>query len=821
MARYEKPIGEDIVLLRQESSEVENCWSFDPALNVHSNCSRNSGTFNFPDGLLDAVKSRFTHREAMLFVPAHPEQHDHLLFLLRHIPELNRVLVISFDGSRIFHRILIVLDQKPNSYQLLINDSIFLASGDAILKKPIHETSFSWLNVRIKILATPLSSTMRHRLFSVSLNVLFFVFFLALVFSCGLGYVLWANQRKKDAESKFRHIFEQGNEGYFLIDKLTITQCNHKLKSLFRLTTEEFKGSDVCHFFQKNQGEWFFGSHNLRELFAGKGPHRFEVIRQGDIEDQCFRFNLNTIKIGDQETILCIVNDISNSKKQEKKLRESEKRYRLLVENAPELIFICQANRVKIPNQQVVHVTGYTQEEFEGIRFNDLIIEDDLDLYLSEIKKLSEKPLKTATFSLRILNKEQQRIWLEIHIHEFKWESQPAVLFFVRNVSMEKANESQLFQAKKMEAVGTLAAGVAHDFNNILQAIQGNIDLYKRKKNIPEKLLEAFQSIDNQVKRGSELAKQLLGFSKGGKYEIRPVLINQIVEQTAIMFSRTHKNVRMNYQFQRSLWTVDVDEGQIGQVFLNLFLNADKAMPEGGVITLRIENMTPSKAFRSTYNLHDRSYIRVSVVDTGIGMDEDTLSRIFEPFFTTRENHSGTGMGLASAYGIIKNHNGAIEVKSEVGVGSTFNIYLPVSLKPFQKLEDTTGKIFFGKEHLLVIDDEILVLNTTSEMLDALGYHVTKFDNGKQAMDYFAQHAEQVDLIVLDMIMPGMSGEDVFKAVKSIKPMQKILLCSGYSQDHIARTLMDAGADGFLGKPYDIKQISFKIKGILHPEIFP
>jgi nitrogen-specific signal transduction histidine kinase len=376
--------------------------------------------------------------------------------------------------------------------------------------------------------------------------------------------------------------------------------------------------------------------------------------------------------------------------------------------------------------------------------------------------------------------------------------------------------ESQVQQAQKMEAVGTLAGGIAHDFNNLLMGFQGNISLMLMDLDEEHPHSEFLNNMERYVKRGSDLTRQILGFARGGKYQVKTINLNDLIQKSADMFSRTKKEISIHKKFQEDLWSIEVDQGQIEQVLLNLFVNAWQAMPGGGNLFLETENVTlEENDYDKPYAISPGRYLRISVSDTGTGMDKATQERIFEPFFTTKGVGRGTGLGLASTYGIIKNHNGIINVYSEKGHGATFRIYLPASKKQVIKEKARPELLEVGTEMILLVDDEEMVADIGKDMLEKLGYKILVAPGGTEAIKIFNTHRDQVKLVILDMIMPDMSGGETFNRLKAIKPDAKILLCSGYSLNGRASKIMKQGCNGFIQKPFNLKQISRKIREIL------
>jgi two-component system, cell cycle sensor histidine kinase and response regulator CckA len=375
--------------------------------------------------------------------------------------------------------------------------------------------------------------------------------------------------------------------------------------------------------------------------------------------------------------------------------------------------------------------------------------------------------------------------------------------------------ENQLQHAQKMEAIGTLAGGIAHDFNNLLMSIQGYASLMLMDPGASQSQRDKLKNIEQSVQRGSDLTRQLLGFARGGKYEVRPTNINELVDKSARLFGRTKKEISISNRFDPNIWIVEVDQGQIERVLLNLYLNALQAMPTGGSIVIETANVVINESAADKYGVEPGRYVRVSVTDSGIGMDERVKERAFEPFFTTKEMGRGTGLGLASAYGIIKSHGGLIDVESQIGQGSTFIIYVPASEKTVVSEITSSVELIKGDETILLVDDEETVLDVGIEILQWLGYTVYSARSGIKALSILKEMDVKIDLVILDMIMPEMGGGKTYDLIKQFDPGQKVLLSSGYSISGEARQILNRGCNGFIQKPFDIKTLSSKIREIM------
>ena len=389
------------------------------------------------------------------------------------------------------------------------------------------------------------------------------------------------------------------------------------------------------------------------------------------------------------------------------------------------------------------------------------------------------------------------------------------IIIILSDVTEQKRLEERLQQAKKMEAIGTLAGGVAHDFNNLLMGIQGNISLMLLDVRETDPHFEEISSIERCVESAAKLTKQLLGFARGGKYVVRATSLNDLISKLTGMFQRTHKNIIFHESYQANLWPVEVDQGQIEQVIINIFLNACQAMPERGDIHVRTENVFLDDNTLKPNEIQPGRYLRISIVDTGVGMTEEIRQRIFEPFFTTKEVGSGSGMGLASAFGIVKNHGGFIECQSDPGQGSSFNVYLPASYFSPVKEGESHLELLKGSETILVVDDEWAVLKVSRQLLKQLGYKVFIARSGKSALRIFNAVRNRIDMVLLDIIMPELNGEEICARMKETQPDVKVLLASGYSIDWQARELIENGCHGFIQKPFSLKQLSLKIRETL------
>ncbi len=506
---------------------------------------------------------------------------------------------------------------------------------------------------------------------------------------------------------------------------------------------------------------------------------------------------------------------IAEREQVEEVLRESEEKYRLLVDNANDGIFILQDDVVKFANPSIFKILGYSSRELATLSFLNLIHPEDRDSFLDNYKRIKEEE-GPGNCILRIISKPGKQLFVSINGVYLKWAGRPAALNFLRDITEQRKLETQLLLARKMESIGTLAGGIAHDFNNLLMAIQGNVTLMLDNFDPGHYDYEKLKLIEQCVQSGASLTKQLLGVARGGKYEVKPTDLNEIIKNTSEMFGRTKKEIKVFTKYRENLWTVEVDGGQIEQVLLNLYINAWQAMSGGGELHIETENLILDQKSAKLHGVKPGKYVKISVADTGTGMDEEIRLRVFDPFFTTKEIGRGTGLGLASAYGIIKNHEGMITIDSEKGKGTIFQIYLPASKKKVHDAQKDTTTLLSGSGTILVVDDEELMTDVCQQILQRMGFKVLIAKSGLEAVEVFNANRDIIDLVILDIILPGMDGGAIYERLKEIKPGIKVLIASGYTINGKASELMKKGCKGFIQKPFRKNELSLKLNEILN-----
>jgi PAS domain S-box-containing protein len=391
------------------------------------------------------------------------------------------------------------------------------------------------------------------------------------------------------------------------------------------------------------------------------------------------------------------------------------------------------------------------------------------------------------------------------------------VVAMMEDVTDRRRLEEQLIQSQKMESIGLLAGGIAHDFNNILGGILGYASFVKSQVPKGDRIYPHLETIERSALRGAELTSQLLGFARGGKYVVGPLYINDLVEETAELLRGTiEKNIVVNTVLDPSSPVIEADASQMQQVLMNLCVNARDAMPGGGELTVTTRRLDAPDAFlRSAPGGRAGPYVRIDIADTGIGIDRAIRGKIFDPFFTTKEKGKGTGLGLATVYGIVKNHSGFINVESEMGAGTTFSVYIPAVEKQAEKPREIESRPEGGQETILVVDDEETIRFLVRDILEEIGYKVIAAEDGYRAVEMYAERLAEIDLVILDMTMPGMGGRETFEKLKKLNPRVLAVLSTGYSEDERARQMLALGVKAFVQKPYRIDDLAGAVRRIL------
>ncbi len=504
----------------------------------------------------------------------------------------------------------------------------------------------------------------------------------------------------------------------------------------------------------------------------------------------------------------------------EDSVAESEAKYRLVVSHASESIFILQDELIKFPNPRTEELLGYRAEELVRFPFLGFVLPVDREEVRERYRQLQAGERVSNVLSCRIVNKDGDTRWVDMSCVPLEWKGRVGILHMLRDITDRKRMEIELIQAQKMEAIGTLAGGVAHEFNNLLQVISGYLQLLWKRKAPDDPDIRYLAHIDRSAQRAAELTRKLLIYSRKVESQLSQLDLNHEIEQSCELLERIiPKMISIEKRLSPNLHPINADAGQLEQILMNLGVNARDAMPSGGRLLIETSRFTMDEEFCAGHlGTTPGEYVLLRVSDTGMGMDEKVLERIFDPFFTTKRPGEGTGLGLAIVYSIVKNHGGHIVCRSEKGAGTTFEVYFPVALAepaphPGESLNEAAMKGL--SETILLVDDEEELLDIGKEMLEMNNYQTLTATSGEAAIEQYAANRDRIDLVILDINMPGMGGFRCLDKLLEIDPKLKVIVSTGYLGSEQMKQAMEAGAAGFISKPYRFEEMLKRIKEVL------
>ena len=616
----------------------------------------------------------------------------------------------------------------------------------------------------------------------------------------------------RESEKQYRNLVDNALVGIYKTDlEGNILYVNEALIKMMEFESyEDMKSVGVlARYSNLNDRDTFVKT--LKE--TGKINH-FEVdllTKSGAVK------NVILTGVLERDAISGMILDITEGK------QAVEERIRLatVVEQAAESVIISdRRGTIHYVNPAFERLSGYSSKDIVGKNFRILKSDKHDEVFYREMwKTIASGTAWAGRISNRM--KDGSLRQFETTISPIR-DKNGVIANFVsvnRDVTQEVALEAQLFQAQKMEAVGTLAGGIAHDFNNLLQVIQGYTEVLQNEVGRNKSSFEALQKILRSAKRGAELTRQLLTFSRKVQSEKRPLDLNREVEQVKNLLERTiPKMIEIELYLSECPAVVSADPIQVEQAIMNLAVNAKDAMPEGGKIVIETERVRLDEQFCKTHlGARPGEYVLLSISDTGHGMDREILEHVFEPFYTTKDVGKGTGLGLAMVYGIVKNHEGYILCYSELNTGTTFKIYLPAMEQSGQRQKPDEMEDLFkgGDETILLVDDEKYIRELGVELLTDAGYKVLTATDGEGGLELYRKEQEYIDLIILDLVIPGMGGKKCYEEILRINPKAKVLIVSGYSANGPGKEAIEAGAKGFVGKPFDVSHLLETVREIL------
>ena len=615
----------------------------------------------------------------------------------------------------------------------------------------------------------------------------------------------------------FRILFDRAPVGLFIIQDRKFKLINPQFLQLTGYKEDEFLGKDSLAFILPEDRN--MTKEKTIKMLRGELslPFEFRVINKSG-ETRWIEQTITPIHYNGRPAVLGYYVDISERKLVERELRKSEERYRMIFEQSSLGIIHFDQNGVIVGcNKKFAEIMGSSRKKLIG--FNMLKSMQDKKMLSAIERALSGG---TGYYEGDYLSVTGGKLTPMRAIYNRIISEDGSVLgglSLYEDITEKKKLEAQLQQAQKMEAVGTLAGGIAHDFNNILQAIFGYTEILLMGKEPSNPDYEKLEAIEKSAQRASDLTKRLLIFSRKVESKLRLVNLNNEIEQVSQMLERTiPKMINIELHLSEDIKIINADPAQIEQIMMNLGVNARDAMPDGGRLIFETENVILDEEY---CKIHSGSkpgqYVKLSISDNGHGMDKETLRHIFEPFYTTKDTGKGTGLGLAMVYGIVKSHNGYIMCYSEPDEGTTFKIYFPIIEKEAERVESKKDKIPIkgGNETILLVDDEEFIRELGKDVLARFGYTVLMASDGETALEIYREKKEEINLVILDIIMPGMGGRKCLEELLKLNPKSRIIIASGYSINGPAKEVLKAGAKGFISKPYDMRGMLQTVRKIL------
>ncbi|MBK5099681.1 MAG: PAS domain S-box protein [Desulfobacteraceae bacterium] len=627
-----------------------------------------------------------------------------------------------------------------------------------------------------------------------------------------------AERSLKKSEEEHQTILESIEDGYYEVNiPGDFTLVNDSFCKILGYSKEEITGTNYKQHMDQENTKTVYQAFN-KVFRTGQPTKEFEhQILRRDGAKRYLDISVSLIKDSEGNGIgfRGIMRDITERRQAEGGLIRTKSFLQNIFNSSIDGITSTDLHgNILYTSPRIKDILGYDQSEIIGKEISFLYSNG-----LEDAKAIMKQLMATGELrnrEMKLIKKDGELVDISVSASLLRDEKGEVIgtLGIYRNVTELRRLEVQLKQAQMMESVGTLAGGIAHNFNNLLMAIQGNVSLMLRMVDNEHPTYARLGNIEKLVQSGSKLTRQLLGYAREGGYQIKSINLNRVVKETADTFAMARKKVKVHEELAEDLCVIMADQGQIEQVLLNLYVNASDAMPEGGHLFLKTINVTARDMTGRLYRPRPGNYILLSVADTGIGMDKKSEQHIFEPFYTTKPPGKGTGLGLASVYGTVKAHGGYIDVESEMGQGTNFKIYLPASEKKIAKEKRLRGEMAEGTGTILFVDDEHIITAVGKQMLKGLGYEVLLARSGKEALGMYKDNREKIDLVILDMILPGMSGGETCERLREINPRIKVLLSSGNDMNSEVKGILEQGCNGFIQKPFNMTNLSEKLRQV-------
>jgi PAS domain S-box-containing protein len=760
------------------------------------------------------------------------------LYLLVPVADAGQVVgfLVAVLPARTFYPVVLDPDTAPG-WALAVFEGGWerFRRGSPVGERWLSESKVTLQDTERSVRAGPGPEVVAHMRSALPAVVLASGSTIALLFAAVVALAQSTHRRARAAEeaqtalrlteSRFRNIVTTAREGISTLDaERRITYVNPRIAEMLGRPPDELLGRSLFDFMIGEPGPKAAEPRRLPgESSDPQGDVHFRRKDHGDwwasIATSPFR-DPN----GEIEGTLVMVMDVTARRAAEETLAAGERRYRDLFEANPQPMWVYDRETLRFlaVNDAAVQHYGYSRAEFRAMTLLDVQPLDDVPGLLERVAVDIPIPLMDEGPS-RHRKKDGSVIEVERTSHALTFEGRRARLVMITDLTERKKLEVQLRQAQRMEAVGRLAGGIAHDFNNLLTVITGHSELMQRKLQADHPALRNLEETRKAIARATAVTRQLLAFSRHQILVVEDVDLNARVTDVGKMLAPLlGEDIKIVTVLEPDLWRIQADRGQIDQVLMNLAINSRDAMPEGGTLTIETANVELDAAYQRRHlDSRPGPHVRLTMSDTGLGIEDATLSHIFEPFYTTKEQGRGTGLGLSTVYGIIKQSGGHISVYSEPGRGSAFQIYLPKAEGPATRQAEPAASPAprGGTETILVVEDEQAVRQVAREVLEEHGYRVLDARSGEEAIRICETHVGPIHLVVSDLVMPGLSGHDVVERIGALRPTTRVLVMSGYSERTVTiRTPLKAGIH-FIGKPFTSEALLRKVREVLDAKV--
>jgi two-component system, cell cycle sensor histidine kinase and response regulator CckA len=643
-----------------------------------------------------------------------------------------------------------------------------------------------------------------------------------------------AEENLRDSEARLWDLYDNAPNAYFSVgtDGL-IRKCNKGAEELLGYPREMLEGKRVLDLYMDGPEGKEKAAKVFQKFISGGQVTSAELqMQKSDGSPVWISLSVNALRDVDGKVVesRSAVVDITKRKRAEEALRASEEKYRAVFDNAGIGIDLLDRDgRILQVNQSLLDMLGYSEEELHQLTFLDITHPEEREISKRNLEALMTGEIESYRLEKRYLRKDRSILWADLTTSAIRGpngEHSGTVAVISDVTDRKKARQereqlgNQLAQAQKMEAIGTLTGGIAHDFNNLLTIILGYSEMLLLDRDEKDPAYDDLQKIMQSARNGAEMVQRLLVFSRRAETNPVPLDLNRQVRNTEPLLSHTlPKMIRIEMRLDDDLGLVRADPAQMDQIVMNLAINAKEAMPDGGILTLETTNVTLKSEFCARHpGVAPGDYVLLSISDTGQGMGKEIQDRMFDPFFTVKgwDSRKGTGLGLPVVLGIVQHHGGCIECLSEVGKGTTFNIYLPkFTAEPLSDQADSRDVSALGTETILLVDDEDLVRELGERILTKSGYRVLMARNGREALDIYKQHQPDIALVILDLIMPEMSGKECLRELVKIDPQVRVIVSSGHSDSEDPHEVPHEFVRASVKKPYLMRQLLETVRSAL------